>query len=261
MGEVLVRRDDGVVTVTLSAPESRNAMTNAMFDAFRDVCNEVSWSADDRVMVVTGAGDAFSSGADLKAAGDGLAGGGHVGARARMERIHSGALALHNCAKPTIAAVNGVAAGAGANLALGCDLVIATESARFIQIFAKRGLVVDYGGSWLLPRLVGLRKAKELAFTADPVSASDAERMGMINRVVPDAEFESSVSELAERIAQAPPIQLSMIKQNLELGEAAAMEDVLQLEATAQATSMGTEDMVEAVAAWMQKREPKFKGR
>lgn len=262
MGEVLLEREDCVARVTISSPGTKNAMTDEMFEEFGRICREVDGSPGDRVLLVTGAGGDFCSGADLKsAAGDVAASSRHQAALARMKKIHSGALALHWCSKPTIAAVRGVAVGAGANLALGCDIVVASETARFSQIFVKRGLVVDYGGSYLLPRLVGTHKAFELALTGDMVDASEAERIGLVNRVVPDDALDVHTSELAQRITKAPPIQAMLIKQNLRAGAASSMEDALEAEAHAQAVSMGTEDLLEAMSAWLQKREPDFKGR
>src|SRR4249920_1348953 len=163
---VLERADDGVVTLTLNRPERKNAMNAAMFNELLGVFREVDASTTDRVLVVTGAGDAFCSGADLSDRGSDT--------RHAMQRLHwvaEIALALHRIPKPVIAKVNGVAVGAGMNLALGCDLI------------------VDFGGSWLLPRLVGMHRAKELALFADIISAKEAAEMGLVNRVVPAGEL------------------------------------------------------------------------
>lgn len=262
VGEVLLEREGGVARVTISSPSTKNAMTAEMFEEFARICREIDGSPDDRVLLVTGAGSDFCSGADLKSAGgDVVSSSQYQTALARMKTIHSGALALHWCSKPTIAAVRGVAVGAGANLALGCDIVYASETARFSQIFIKRGLVVDYGGSYLLPRLVGIHKSLELALTGDMVDATEAERIGLVNKVSPDDALDDDSSELALRITKAPPIQAMLIKQNLRAGAASSMDDALEAEAHAQAVSMGTEDLLEAMGAWLQKREPDFKGR
>ncbi|RIK08695.1 MAG: enoyl-CoA hydratase [Acidobacteria bacterium] len=262
VGEVLLEREGGVAKVTISSPSTKNAMTAEMFDEFARICREVDGTPDDRVLLVTGAGGDFCSGADLKSGGGEVAvSSQYHAALARMKKIHSGALALHWCSKPTIAAVRGVAVGAGANLALGCDIVYASETARFSQIFVKRGLVLDYGGSYLLPRLVGVHKAFELALTGDMVDAPEAERIGLVNKVVPDGVLDADSSELALRITKAPPIQTMLIKQNLRAGAASSMESALEAEAHAQSVAMGTEDLIEAMAAWLQKREPEFKGR
>lgn len=249
-----VERRDGVVTVTLNRPEKKNAANDLMWDELQSTFDEVARSADDRVLVVTGAGGAFCSGADLSSgdiSDEGVA---------RMRRIGNVALALHRLPKPTIAKVRGVAAGAGCNLALGCDLIVAGEDARFIEIFSKRGLSLDFGGSWLLPRLIGLHKAKELALFADTVSAADAERLGLVNRVLSDGELDAFVDDWATRLAAGPPLAMAMSKQLLNNAYAVGMEQALDNEGRAQTVNFGTKDFVEAVTAFMQKRDPKFTG-
>ncbi len=248
-------RSDGVVTVTLDRPARKNAVNDVMWRELLTVFTEVAASADDRVLVITGAGGAFCSGADLSA-----------GASERhqlevMRGIGDVALRLHRLAKPAIAKVNGVAAGAGLNLALGCDLIVASDGARFSEIFAKRGLSIDFGGSWLLPRLVGLHKAKELAFFADVISAEEAEEIGIVNRVVPAGDLDAVVDEWARRLAAGPPIALSMTKTMLNNAFAVSMEQALEDEGRCQAVNFGTADTAEAVAAFLQKREPRFSGR
>ena len=257
METLLVDRAEGVVTVTLNRPEKKNAANDTMWDELTSVFGEVARTAGDRVLVVTGAGGAFCSGADLTG-GSGSPGG--EGGMARMRRIGSVALALHRLPKPTIAKVGGVAAGAGCNLALGCDLVVASDDARFSEIFAKRGLSLDFGGSWLLPRLIGLHKAKELAFFADVISAGEAERLGFVNRVVPAAELDSFVDDWARRLAAGPPTALSMTKTMLNGALALSMDEALEAEARVQNVNFGTKDFQEAIAAFLQKRDPVFEG-
>ena len=257
METLIVERDgNGVVTVTMNRPEKKNAANGRMWDELREVFAEVADTADDRVLVVTGAGDAFCSGADLSDSSatqrNGLT---------RMRHIGDTALALHRLAKPTIAKVNGVAAGAGANLAFGCDLIVASESARFSEILAKRGLSVDFGGTWLLPRLVGLHKAKELAFFADVIPAEEAERLGLVNRVVPAASLDAFVDDWASRLAAGPPMALSMTKTMLNNSSMVSMDQALEDEARSQAVNFGTSDFREAVSAFLEKREPTFEGR
>jgi enoyl-CoA hydratase/carnithine racemase len=252
---LLVARDEGIVTLTLNRPEKKNAANDQMWTELKVVFDEVATNATDRVLVVTGAGGAFCSGADLSSA-SALAENG----MARMRRIGSTALALHRLAKPTIAKVGGVAAGAGCNLALGCDLIVASDDARFSEIFAKRGLSLDFGGSWLLPRLVGMHKAKELAFFADVISAADAEKLGIVNRVVPAAELDAVVDEWARRLASGPPIALSMTKTMLNNALMVSMDQALEDEARSQNVNFGTKDFQEAIAAFMQKRDPNFEG-
>jgi 2-(1,2-epoxy-1,2-dihydrophenyl)acetyl-CoA isomerase len=255
MDTLLVDRADGVVTLTLNRPEKKNAANERMWDELLAVFSEVANSDADRVLVITGAGDAFCSGADLSAmetvTRNGLT---------RMRHVGAVALALHRIAKPTIAKVNGVAVGAGCNLALGCDLVVASDRARFSEIFARRGLSVDFGGSWLLPRLVGLARAKELAFFAEVLSADEAAAMGLVNRVVPAGELDGFVDEWARRLAAGPPLALSMTKTMLNNSFMASMDQALEDEARSQNVNFGTADFREAITAFLEKRDPKFQG-
>ena len=169
---LIIEKQDGVVTVTMNRPARKNAANGTMWHELMDTFEDVSADRNDRVMVLTGAGDAFCSGADL---GDASNVAGRIGDPylTQMRALGDVALRLHRMPKPTIAKVGGVAAGAGMSMALGCDLVVASDTARFSQIFSKRGLSVDFGASWLLPRFIGLHKAKELAFFADIISAQE----------------------------------------------------------------------------------------
>ena len=250
------RTDNGVVTLTLDRPEKKNAINGTMFDELHAVFREVNDSPTDRVLVVTGAGDGFCSGADLS---DRSRDAGHP--LARLHHVGDVALALHRIPKPVIAKVNGVAAGAGMNLALGCDLIVASDTARFTEIFAKRGLSIDFGGSWLLPRLIGMHRAKELAFFADIISAKDAAALGLVNRVVPAAELDRFVSDWADRLAAGPPIALALAKRLLSNSFAVSMDEALEAEGMAQSVNLGSEDAAEAIQAFLGKREPKFRGR
>jgi enoyl-CoA hydratase/carnithine racemase len=258
---VIVERQEGVATLTLNRPDKMNAINGPMWRELIEVFDEVADRREDRVLVITGAGDGFCSGADLTDTGntDNLQGG--VGTSLRQMRVVGrAALRLHELPKPTIAAVNGVAAGAGCNLALGCDLIIASDRARFTEIFSKRGLNVDFGGSWVLPRLVGLHKAKELVFLADILDADEAERVGIVNRVVPHEELEKAVGELAARLAALPPLQLSVSKRLLNQSYSVSMADALEFEDVAQTMNFSSKDTAEAMLAFVQKREPKFTG-
>jgi 2-(1,2-epoxy-1,2-dihydrophenyl)acetyl-CoA isomerase len=259
METILVDRKDGIVTVTLNRPEKKNAANGVMWNELRETFDEVADRADDRVVVITGAGGAFCSGADLTDLGGG--GGERPHQLVNMRHIGNTALALHRLAKPTIAKVGGVAAGAGCNLALGCDLVVASDEARFSEIFARRGLSIDFGGSWLLPRLIGLHKAKELALFADVISAKEAADLGIVNRVVPAGDLDRFVDDWAGRLASGPPLALSMTKTMLNNSFMVSMDQALEDEARCQTVNFGTEDTAEAMAAFVQKREPKFQGR
>jgi enoyl-CoA hydratase/carnithine racemase len=257
MPEILVERAGGLVTVTLNRPDRLNAITNDMWEELARIFHEVSHRADDRVLVVTGAGTAFCSGADL-GSGTGVSERSTID---HMRIVGEAAMALHRVPKPTIARVDGVAAGAGLNLALGCDLVAASDRSRFSEIFARRGLSVDFGGSWLLPRLVGLNKAKELVLLADILSASEAAEAGLVNRVVPAEELDSLVSSWVQRLVAGPPIALSLSKQLLNKSFETSMDQAVEAEAQAQAVNSSSADAREARAAFQEKREPRFEGR
>ncbi len=257
METLLVERaPNGVVTLTLNRPERKNAMNAAMFNELLAVFREVDASTSDRVLVITGAGDAFCSGADL-----GDRGSDTRPALARLHWVADIALALHRIPKPVIAKVNGVAVGAGMNLALGCDLIIASDNARFSEIFARRGLSIDFGGSWLLPRLIGMHRAKELAFFADIISAKEAAEMGLVNRVLPASQLDAFVADWADRLAAGPPLALSMTKRLLTNSFTTTMDEALEAEGLAQSVNTATEDTAEAIRAFLEKREPRFKGR
>ena len=256
METLIVERDGGVVTVTMNRPEKKNAANGQMWDELLAVFSEVAGNDADRVLVMTGTGDAFCSGADLSDGGS-LSRNGLT----RMRHIGDSALALHRLAKPTIAKVNGVAAGAGANLAFGCDLIVASSAARFSEIFTRRGLSVDFGGTWLLPRLIGLHKAKELAFFAEVIGAEEAERLGLVNRVVAAAELDGFVDDWARRLASGPPMAISMTKTMLNNSLMVSMDQALEDEARSQSVNFGTNDFREAVSAFLDKREPSFEGR
>jgi len=254
---LLVERADGIVTITMNRPQVKNAMSPTMFDELRTVFREISNDPDrDRVVVLTGAAGAFCSGADLSDVGSITKH--HL---AWMRQVGEACAALHNVPQPVIAKVVGVAAGAGCNLALGCDLIVASDDARFTEIFAKRGLSIDFGGSYVLPRLVGLHKAKELALFADIISAKEAAEIGIVNRVVPAAEIDAFVDDWARRLAAGPPIALSMTKKLLNQSFASTLDQALESEAQAQTVNFGTADTAEAMAAFAQKRQPTFRGR
>jgi 2-(1,2-epoxy-1,2-dihydrophenyl)acetyl-CoA isomerase len=254
---LIVERDArGVTTLVLNRPEKKNAIDHLMFEELSQVLGEIGQSSTDRVLVLTGAGGDFSAGADL--GGQGAPDRHHL---AQMRFYGSVALALHQLPIPTIAAVRGVAAGAGLNLALGCDLIAASDTARLSEIFARRGLSLDMGGSWLLPRLIGLHRAKELALLAELISAEQAERIGLVNRVVPEAELDALVADWAARLAAGPPLALAMSKRLLNQAFATGLAEALDAEGMAQSVNTASEDTKEAFRAFFQKREPSFRGR
>lgn len=256
-----VTRSDGVVTIRIDRPEKKNALTYGMFRRLGDIFDEIAHEPDDRVAVLTGVPGSFSSGADLTDTGDAtLTGFNTLSGSQWMREVNWAQVALHRCPKPTIAAVNGVAAGAGMNIALGCDIVIASESARFSEIFVKRGLSVDLGGTWLLPRLVGVQKAKDIAFRGAMLSAQEALDLGLVLRVVGDDEIDAEVAAYATSLAKAPPIPLMFMKQGLNQSLGWTMDQALEYEAQSQAACFQTADLVEALMAFTQKREGVYKG-
>lgn len=258
METILVDRDDaGIVTITLNRPMRKNAIDAVMWEELGHTLREIQFSTVDRVVVITGAADAFCSGQDLNALNSGVS----RHPLQRMRYVGEVALTLHRLPQPTIAKVNGVAAGAGLNMALGCDLIVASDSARFSEIFHKRGLSLDFGGTWLLPRLIGLHRAKELAFFADIIDAHEAERLGLVNRVVPAAELDAFVDAWARRLAAGPPLALSETKRMLNNAFGATMEQSLEEESWSQTINFGTQDTAEAMVAFTEKRDPRFQGR
>ncbi|WP_231913747.1 enoyl-CoA hydratase/isomerase family protein [Rhodococcus sp. LB1] len=250
-----VERSGGVVTVVMSRPEKKNAVNLAMWHELAETFTSIERAHADRVMVLTGDGGDFCSGADLAS----LTGGDTLDF---MSDASEAARTLHAMTIPTIAKVDGVAVGAGWNLALGCDLVVATERARFSQIFVRRALSVDMGGSWLLPRLVGLQKAKEIAYFGDMYSAQEAADLGLVTRVCAPSEIDITVDSMAERLAAGPARALSLTKQLLNTAvDGGSMEQALRLESQAQVNNIGGEDAAEAKAAFLEKRSPVFGAR
>lgn len=258
METVEVNRLDGVVTVTMNRPSKKNAANAVMWEELLDVFREIAGTDTDRVVVVTGAGGEFCSGADLSDGGPQWANRHQL---AFMRHISDVCLALARIPQPTIAKVRGVAVGGGCNLALICDLVVASDTARFSEIFSKRGLSLDCGGSWVLPRRIGLHRAKELAFFADIIGAADAERIGLVNRVLPEAEIDAFVDNWAKRLASGPPIALAQSKRLLNNSANVTLEQALDDEGAAQTVNFGTRDTLEAMSAFAEKREPRFTGR
>ncbi|MGH0033052.1 MAG: enoyl-CoA hydratase/isomerase family protein [Myxococcota bacterium] len=259
MADFLVERSErGVVTLTLNRPRRKNAIPGTLWEPLRQVFQEVRNDPNDRVLVVTGAGGAFCAGADLSASDTG---GEQSHPIHSMQVVNACAQALHDLNVPSIAKVRGDAVGAGMNLALGCDLVVASENARFSEVFARRALSLDFGGSWLLPRLVGLHKAKELALFAEILDAKQASELGLVNRVVPDAELDAFVDDWADRLAAGPPLALQLSKRLLNDGLTSSLGEALSAEASAQSVNLTSQDTREGVAAFLEKREPAFEGR
>ncbi|MEA2625223.1 MAG: 2-(1,2-epoxy,2-dihydrophenyl)acetyl-CoA isomerase [Candidatus Binatota bacterium] len=260
---VELRVEDGIAWLTLNRPDVRNAMNAEMREEILQVLDAAAVDAAIRCLVVTGAGKGFCTGADLSGGRSRTAEPPHPGATRMAMRQSTQRLvrALLELEKPVIAAVNGVAAGFGVHLALACDLIVASEDARFIEIFVRRGLAVDGGGAYLLPRRIGLARAKELVFLGDDLSATDAQRIGLINRCVPAGELEATVRGIAERIACGPTFALGLSKRLLNRSLDSDLESALAEEAFAQSLVVQSEDAKEGMKAFAEKRSPAFKGR
>ncbi|WP_030775347.1 enoyl-CoA hydratase/isomerase family protein [Streptomyces sp. NRRL F-2664] len=259
---VLHRTENHVSWITLNRPDAMNALTGDQRERVIALLADASADPAVRAVVLTAGGKGFCAGADLR--GGPSTGGDRVaGDVARMIRLGAQRLitAVLDCEKPVVAAVNGTAAGIGAHLALACDLVIAAEGARFIEVFVRRGLVPDGGGAYLLPRLVGPQKAKELMFFGDAVPAAEAARLGLVNKVVAAEELQAAAREWAERLAQGPTRALALTKQLVNASLDGDRAAALAAEATAQEINMTTADANEGVAGFVERRTPTYRGR
>ena len=255
----LETEDRGAVRwLTINRPARRNAIPMEGWHQLEQAILDFEVSPS-RVLVITGSGGAFCSGADL----DPSRFEGEAGVAAhhrRMKHVGAAAMALHRCAKPTIAAVDGIAAGAGLNLALGCDVAISSTRGRFSEIFVRRGLTVDFGGSWLLPRAVGLQRSKELALSGRIVEAAEALAIGLVLETVEVDRLQGRVTELAESFLAGAPIGQMFAKQGLARAFEVPLAEALAWEDQAQAICLTTADVVEGVAAFLEKRSPDFRG-
>lgn len=255
---LLVDRADGIATITMNRPEARNALDLTMREEMLGALDELERDPAVRVVLLTGAGGHFSAGGDVKSMQKK-----HTAAegRARVELLNRFVLRLFAFSKPTIAMVDGFAVGAGCNIALGCDMIVASDRAKFGEVFLKIGLVPDGGGTWLLQRLVGLAKAKEMVLTAEIIDAAEALRIGLVNRVVPAAELESATRALAAKIAAGPPLAAALAKSLLNRAATVDLAAALEGEALGQSNAITSEDHAEGVRAFLEKRAPRFQGR
>jgi 2-(1,2-epoxy-1,2-dihydrophenyl)acetyl-CoA isomerase len=260
---VRVEVDGFVATVTLDRPESKNACTGDMWVALGATFRELSFSGA-RAIVLTGAGGEFCSGADL-GGGGGNSGGSAPGPMANMSDamrvLADVVLGIHACPVPVVAKVDGLCVGAGLGLAHAADVTWCSDRSRFSLIFAKRGLSLDFGSSWLLRQRIGVHKAKELAFTATMLSGEEAFALGFVNAVVPAGELDATVDALVETIATGPPIALASTKRELDNASTISLAQALEIETLAQSVNVHTDDMREALTAWMERRPPTFTGR
>jgi enoyl-CoA hydratase/carnithine racemase len=253
---------DGIATLTLNRPERLNALGDTLRDDLLDAVTRASQDRDIRVIVVTGSGKGFCAGGDVKAMNEAKEG---RTERPLIEKIAPSRdrtlLAMRDAPQPIIAAVNGAAAGAGMNLALGCDLRIASTAAKFSQAFVKRGLHPDWGGTYFLPRAVGMAKAAELIFTGDVIDAGEALRLGLVSEVVSPEALMPRVYDLARRIADGPPLAIRLAKRALYHNADSDLRSALEFETFAQNVCFETEDAGEGIRAFVEKRPPVFRGR
>jgi 2-(1,2-epoxy-1,2-dihydrophenyl)acetyl-CoA isomerase len=258
---ILFAIENEVAWITLNRPEQRNAVNADMRDELIHVFTDARMNAEIRALVVTGAGKGFCTGADLS--GPRREGPTGPGVTREIMKSSSQRLirSLWDLEKPVIAAVNGVAAGLGSHLAFACDFVIAASEARFIEVFVRRGIAVDAGGAFLLPRLVGLQKAKELIYFGEDLSAADAMACGLVSKVVAADQLRAAAREWAEKLAQGPTLALGMSKRLLNRSLESDIDTALEEEALAQTIVTQSEDTREGMMAFMERRAPKFKGR
>jgi 2-(1,2-epoxy-1,2-dihydrophenyl)acetyl-CoA isomerase len=258
---VLVQQDGGVLTLTMNRPEVLNAFNDPMLQELTEAAEAAAQDETVRCVVLTGAGRAFGSGQDLSAFSARYASNEPIKVSEHLQLYHNLIHVLRTMPKPTIAAIRGVATGISLNIALSCDLRIAADNARFSQAFARIGLVPDGGGAYFLPRLIGFGKALEMALLAEEVSGPEAERLGLVSKCVPVAEFESATLALAQRLAHGPTLAYGLIKKLMYTSLDSDLQTVLQLEGEMQDLAIASADHREGVTAFLQKRPPEYHGK
>lgn len=258
---LLVKQDGGVLTITMNRPEVLNAFNDVMLEELTETVEAAAQDEAARCVVLTGAGRAFGSGQDLHSLVEGRGRGAIGTVSEHLQKYHRLVYAIREMPKPVVAAVRGVAAGISCNIALACDLRIASDDARFIEAFARIGLVPDGGGGYFLPRLIGVGKALELSMLADEVTGTEAERIGLVNKCVPLEEFEEATRAFAQRLANGPTRTYALIKKLIYTSAESDLQTSMRLEGELQDMAFETEDQQNAVVAFFQKRKPEYKGR
>ena len=260
MPDLLIARDARITTITLNRPDALNAFDGRLAADLCEAIRDAAHDADCRVIVLTGAGRAFCAGADLGYLKQ-LIDTQNWAKAAELVRNGSRAVAaIASAPKPVIAAVNGAAAGGGASLALACDIRVASDRASIGQVFNRIGLHPDLGGTYFLPRLVGLGTAMELVFTAEIVDAPEGHRLGLFNHIVPPDALMGETHALAERLADKPPLAIAMAKKALHRGSQATLDEMLAIEIDNQLELFSTQDAREGIRAFIEKRPPHFRG-
>ncbi|MEM2135975.1 MAG: enoyl-CoA hydratase [Candidatus Jordarchaeaceae archaeon] len=260
---LLYEVEEGVATITLNRPEVLNAFNTQMNQDLKLALKKAKEDENVRAIIITGAGRGFCSGADVKSFAEGVA------LESFKKMVENEELMdllispydLINVEKPIIAAVNGVAVGFGMNLCINCDIIIASEKASFGEFFVRMGILPDMNGCFLLPRIVGIHKAKELIFTGDRIDAKEAERIGLVNKVVPHEELMPTAKALAKKLAENPPLAIGMAKRLIHEGFGEIFGEMLKQEIRYQAKLYASEDHREAALAFLEKRKPVFKGK
>ena len=264
---IALKKENHIATITLNRPDSLNAVSHQMAQELLAALEDVDKDEEVRVLVLTGAGRGFCAGADVR----GMAGGtddspGVARGAEEMRRWHSRVLgkiilSIHKLEKPTIAMVNGVAVGGGFDLALSCDMRVGSDNTRFMNAFVRIGLFPGWGGTWLYPRAMGLGKAFEYLFTGDFLEAKEAERIGVLNRLVPAEELEKETMALASKIAEGPPISMRLMKLQVYKGLGMDLETAIEMAAACESITLTSEDHKEGVAAFREKRKASYQGR